>query len=877
MVQVYTYDDPRRWKNHSQFDRIKKAIHFGATKSIVDGIKNAYQNPKEKEFQYIFTIREVIDGLLSRWISPEKQLKQYLKLSKVINRHPMNNKDLKNAFLRNRYDILETIHFLAIAGVEPKDMNVIENNDYQLKGKERFFRDIWNELENIDYSFAMMRNRIKKGWTKEEVKQKLDGILKGQKKEPLDYDIDTIVLHGFYFITPEQQVILHALKETGFEIIFFNYYDVDFSGTFDFIRAFITKHFGWSDDWHIESVKEKKYNSLGSIFLAAYENKIVKSFETNKPIIRYDSFQQFLNEVIVRHYEIDEYEPDLDDVQIIATNADILNDVLVQYYPDRYADKRNFLQYPIGQFISNLHKMINQGELILNDDILISAFSSGWLYHPKLGKNARDYTYLLKKLLPYFNGCHSVEHDWKPRFKKLINIYDEILPLFEKENDDGIIKRIRNPLTKLSYLSLSKNELEEIYYFVNQLIYIAEKLFVVGADGTSFTDHFEKLASIIEEINPMNHSDLLPIEREIITSLQNKLKSIKDDEVFFYDDVGEAINVYLSGKLSNEDYSIIKPFIEVDGIAFNPNLKKVYLTGLDERGLPLDEFSLPWPLQEETFEKLSVKYEVLELHTLRNISVNQISRYLLFIALEFLSDKKMELSWMVDFLDRKDLQPSVYIHQLGLTVKDFNRKEKRTSNHLGRRDNGVDHFEEEESGAVREHLEVLMFNDFLAEFNHCARRYYYSYIMDEHPVYDDDFSHQFLYTYLFRLVKRNTSLGDSDAIRIVGQLFPQWTDYKKTLIAKTYNKRIGKREWMENINGTTRISATRKEFQFAGWNWSKRIELFDQTEKNKVKLKTKLEKNLETASIFDAKPGFNCRFCPHLDVCEEGRYAIDEK
>ncbi|MEM5644029.1 hypothetical protein AAHB52_29970 [Bacillus toyonensis] len=43
----------------------------------------------------MFTIREIIDELLTRWNLPEEQLKQYLKLSRVINELSTDNAELK--------------------------------------------------------------------------------------------------------------------------------------------------------------------------------------------------------------------------------------------------------------------------------------------------------------------------------------------------------------------------------------------------------------------------------------------------------------------------------------------------------------------------------------------------------------------------------------------------------------------------------------------------------------------------------------------------------------------------------------------------------------------------------------------------------------
>ncbi|MED4689666.1 hypothetical protein [Peribacillus frigoritolerans] len=871
-IDVYTYDDPRRWRHHSQYNKIKNAIHICATKNMADGIMDAYQNVEEQEFRYVFTIREIIDELLSRWSLPEEQLKQYLTLSRVISEHNTDKVELKDAFKNNRSDLLETIRFLTYTGVKPADLSTIDPEGKKLTDKEKLFQQIWFEVEEEDSTYKSIRKKLRRGWTTKEVKVKLNMLLEEQKKSTLDFDINKMVLHGFYFITPEQQIFLQALRKAGFEIIFFNFYDQRFSETFDFTRAFISEQFQWTDDWKIESNRGGKKESLGSKFLSAFEGEDASKRTFQQEIIRYDSFFEFLNEVIVPNYPIGKPELERDDVQIIATNADMLNDILVQYYPDKFAERRNFLQYPIGQFISKIHQMIDGNTFILNEDILISTFSSGWLYNPITKKNARDYTFLLKQLLPFFGNCHTFKGDWLPRFSELLEHYDEILPAFEEPDDDRIVTSIRNPITKIAHFSLTRKQVEDVHYFVEQLVFIAEELFNIQAKEAPISEHFKKLLAILDKRNPTKHSKLLPGEVDIITLLNQKLKRIKDDNFFLYDDVGEAINVYLSGKLSKRDESFIKPFIEVDGEAFKQNISTFYLTGLDEKGLPLDEFSTPWPLQEVTFEKLSIRHEVLELNTLRNKSVKQISRYLLFIALEFLLDKNMELSWMRNFLDRKNLQPAVYVHQLGLKIKDYQDKENHHVEET--RPNSVD-FKNIELEPNDKALTELTFTDFLVEYNQCARRFYFSYILSSSPVFTDEFIHQFMYSDLIRLVKRSTALENSQVIKTVGNLFPQWTDYKKETIAETYISSAGKSETLEQVGGNINVSKARKNFQLPGLKNYDRDRLVEETIKKKPSLLNNIKEAVMNETILPASPGIHCHFCPHLDTCSEGKHPID--
>src|SRR5699024_2441739 len=168
---------------------------------------------------------------------------------------------------------------------------------------------------------------------------------------------------------------------------------------------------------------------------------------------------------------------------------------------------------------------------------------------------------------------------------------------------------------------------------------IARNLFDLSSGETTINNHFQRLSELMEQNNPITYNPLLQEEeRELIEKIQYKISQIDDMHIFLYDDISEAIQFYLSGRFNDEEDVFIKPFIEVDGEAFKGDDREIHLTGLDEQGLPLSEFTIPWPLQEETFDYLANQQKVLELHLLRYSSVKKISRYLMYIALEHLGD-----------------------------------------------------------------------------------------------------------------------------------------------------------------------------------------------------------------------------------------------
>ena len=268
-AKVYTYNNPKTWEQHPLFDTIKNEIHITATKNLAEGIKERYRSKEKEQFQYIFTIRQVLQSVFGKWCSEETVLAQYLELSRAIN-EINDNKNLKNAFKNNASEVLETIRQLVFCGLNPNSMS-----DLVLTDKERFFVDLWVRLEKNNPFFNNIRNYSKKGKReKSEIIQKMNKILQSRFKKGLD-DLFIIpekrnyklILHGFYFITPEQQLFLKFLERSGFELIFFQYYDNRFPETFNFIQKFISNYYQWTDNWQIQDSTKNPLNSIGCKFL----------------------------------------------------------------------------------------------------------------------------------------------------------------------------------------------------------------------------------------------------------------------------------------------------------------------------------------------------------------------------------------------------------------------------------------------------------------------------------------------------------------------------------------------------------------------------------------------------------------------------------
>lgn len=428
---------------------------------------------------------------------------------------------------------------------------------------------------------------------------------------------------------------------------------------------------------------------------------------------------------------------------------------------------------------------------------------------------------------------------------------------------------MRSPFAKLSHFALPLDRIKQIKIFLVNIKQMSEFLFEHSASA-KIDLHFERLRNILNKHG--KGASLIANENEkiLIKELEKKLDQIHDRSEFLYDDLQTALHFYLSGKLDDKDINYINDFVEIDGEMFKPDNLPIYITGLDENSLPLGSPSVPWPLQAETFEQMSEHHIALELHTIRSRAIKSISRYLFFIALN-LKSKNVKLSWIKNILDQHELQPALYIKQLGLIPKEYTPSSEEHEITYKPYDFSLEKAKQEE---MAEGWKTLGFIDFLAEYELCPKRFYYSYIADEYPSFASDFIHQFLFSEIIRAAGQGTKADFETLLQEVSPLFPQWLNFKKRVSAeKSFQyvpNSLGKKTHVIEDHSYTE---TRKNFQFPGFTKKFRNELFDKTEAAYPKIIEELVD--ENQSSLTAKPGYECRFCPHIEYCSEAAYSVD--
>lgn len=861
-VKVHTYSQPKGWAQHPQYASFSDAIHICATNNQRKGIKECYG----QDLKHIYSFREFIKSLYPYWYSAETKFQQFLRLSAIIANLTNISSELKQAFRLNVMDILDSIRFFVEANIKPLALRDCWLNTE----KERIFKSVWTNFINTDIASQRHYQTLNRPILKTSIRK---AIIKLSNETDIQFKDDVhIVLHGFYFVTPEQQILLEIFRKQQIQITFFQYFDSRYPNTFDFVKAFVTERFGWPppEKWIYDTTDPGSISKSARKFLSAYENNTYKSEELEETIIGYESFFDFLHDVILPQFPIgNEQDNKTITPNIISPNAKQLNEMILSYYPELSPKKRNFLSYPIGRFLVSLHQIYNNGQFNLTEEILTDLFSSGWLSNKTLNNNAQDYTHDLHLLFPYLVGCTEI-NSWITRLEKLIQQALIIEKAFPINLENRIIRSMRSPFSKISHFSIPLDRIKQVKMFIENIRTITEALFDRSESNTIDT-HFKRLKDILK-IHGHGVSFVADEnEKILIQELEHKLDLIQDNSEFFYDDIQTALHFYLSGKLDDEDENYINGFIEIDGEMFKSHQNHtIYLTGLDENSLPLGGQNTPWPLQSETFELLSEEHTALELHTIRSRANKSISRYLFFIALN-LSPQQLKLSWIKNIMDKDEMQPALYIKQLSLQAISFNGALGNTEDPLPLYDFSQEIIDPNEVAVV---WQTLGFEDFLAEYKSCPKRFYYSYITDEYPTFSNDFIHQFMFSEIVRFVRRSINADYESVLEEVSPLFPQWLDFKKQFsVKKVFEFGLGRPGEKTAVSESYSYTKARKNFQFPGFKTEERDNLYDETRSSVECIIKEIEAS--DNQVMTAHPGYACRFCPHIDYCNDAIFPVD--
>ena len=249
-ISVLTYENPYTYHQKPEFQPYINCPQICATRSMQIGVKQRMQ------LQSVLSTGEVVDLFYPDWNLPENRFIQYTQLSDLLRswneqRHPK----VIRSFKRNKLNLLTTMRNFSEIGLTPNDVrpNVT-------KVEEALFCELWEAMEpHFEAYMAEAAGKIK---NLEQVR-----MLFQQAGTPMRND--TVILHGFYYISPVQHFLFTKWKELGVNLVFLNLYHADYPSVFSFLDENFSEKYGWAkrEDWQMMKDDEPLNGDLFGAFL----------------------------------------------------------------------------------------------------------------------------------------------------------------------------------------------------------------------------------------------------------------------------------------------------------------------------------------------------------------------------------------------------------------------------------------------------------------------------------------------------------------------------------------------------------------------------------------------------------------------------------
>ena len=879
--EIYTYTDLTKLKESSLICEImhypqvtvsadlRKGLNGTIDKDYVDGLFKDDNQVRITEFH------SLTQAINKDWGTDQSKFNATIILSEYI-RQKMNrvSDDKKQTnwlvgCMRNLGSLLSSIVLLEQAGVTPEDID--SNGDRNLE----LMLDAWKYLSERDPSIEIFRENMTLKYTKEI----WDPILRAAFKADASFtDVDKIVFHGFYFITPLQEKIMNLLEQAGYELIFLFPYDERYPLVYEIWDTTYSVERGYppKTQWHME--KSDAPDPYGDIF----EGKKNVSIDNKLKFKEYASVMEFVNDV--KRVKKQGYA-------VYSSDYKTANKILKDYFPEEYGE-RKILSYPVGQFVSILNQMWDDERqtIVLDEASLIECFSSGWLSAD--GVSGRQYLQELTYLMPFFTGCHTVD-EWDERIDLLKKIrQDAIEPFLVDLDADESVSRwqeaIGNPMANFSMFAVETQKLDIILSLIKQLLSMASDLFSDN-QVIRVSDHISKLDQILKrhEISDEMYEE----ERAIVGDIFEKLGQ---PSVFITKcapaDIANALNLFICGRFEEGEIQtnrtgLVYPIYFVDAACIK-NKSKVHVCMCDVNAMPGGNKEYVWPLSSPVMWKCLKKTENPLLINLIHImeSTTLCNRFFMYCALK---NKDVTVSWVSSVGD-KLLAPSSYIklvcEAIGMELAPA-RRHTITFTRVAEAPYGRGRIEEYDNDKIPSG----MIKEARMAYALCPMQYILGYVVEKYPTYQSEFQQNYalnaFISAIYNLMKDKGMTVDQ-VYKNVMELFPGLRKVEKRQVYDyiSYDRReddmnygvrtecggyyyTDERLKLHYPNPQVREVAIERFGKLMTPDGRKGMNLYEVMEATNDEEMYGRKDIVRTA----------CMFCPHMDYCRNAIYYGDQE
>lgn len=748
---------------------------------------------------------------------------------------------------KNLVSAIHNMIRLEEAGVRPEDIHETDRDML-------LFVRMWKQLETDEPGIRTFRANVEQYKDPEVFEQKISRVFQfhGEKK---------ILWHGFQYLTPIQQFLYDCFVRAGYEMYAliqcderYPYANEIWNHLYNGKNGFPPKE-GW-----IREKNENYQNPLGEIFETG--EKVAVS---NVRIIRYRNTVDFIG-------DMDRLKKEGEEFYIYCADDLAANQLLKDYYPERY-EVRNLLSYPIGQFIYALHNMWDEKAqgIVLDADGLRICFASGWL--SAKGRSSRNYTEDLERLLPYFEGCHTLE-EWKHRSKAYRAAYEGAVCVFsaEGERKDGVSA---NPLQSFGVFSVPRKRMEQVLTIMEELIRMAEELFE-DKEPVSIHTHMSRLDAMLY-MNDGMPEELYIREKDIVRQIFSALENENVRDFLCYPgDLAGALLSFMSGKTDEEEIgkrqlrNMVFNLYQVDSAPLSAK-GRVHICMADITKLPGAAGRYSWPVDEQLLRKISEESEDTYLSNwIENDRLITLANR--FYIVSALNNEQVEISW-IQKQGEKLFSPSPYITLLEkLSDAKVEENEERSLT-LQKVMEILPRKRLDEQFDFRRNSQLHRYDDRLA-YALCPMRYIYSSVLAAGGAYRNEYQQNMAMIRLLQVIRKLA--GDQYSLEeIAEQVFALFSGIRKA-------------EKRQMIDDALRFDLPEQRGGFAAKGEQKvtdyRLNLLfpDKGCYESAKRQAELLMSPEGRKGISFDPTGqgelrNCEYCPHEGYCPESFFGLDYK
>lgn len=843
--KVYAYSNIKDLMKHPKYDEIKELPHITATTGLANVIKDYYRFNNENS---TVSIHEISKSVVEDWDSEDTVFLQYVHLEKIIRNSPQN--DVVLGFKRNKHNMLNAARILTEAGIRPSDIQ-------ETCVEESIFKSLWSELENEEESFGKFRARI------EGFERDPSTLLSLLKRMITKIDSDSMVLHGFYFITPIQERIFDILEKSGKTLIFLCRADRTHIEASRIWYENFTPEFGYPsyDEWVYDDLEILD----GKAFFDLFEVGISHHPLSNVKIIKYKDVMEFISDV----------DRICNDGSVLfSANLQKTSDILKEFYPDRFK-MRHLLAYPVGQYIYCLYKMWDpiEGKLNISFEEIQKCFSSGWVCCN--GLQGKDYLSDLEKMATYFKGCNSIS-DWELRLETLSYAINNVVKLFERHiEDNGSIevrwhKLMGNPFRNMSVFACDTNRMNEVVLLLRHLLRTAKSLFEDDME-VKLEEHLNTLKDILDTRADMEN--ILKEEKVIINELLKRLGNNQSSvEECFPGDLSEAIMMLIGGGFFDEDsFSVqvrmdeefVKPIYHAEASQLIG--KKIHLCMCDQESMPGKPSNYPWPITDKMIEELQHSGPMESRKYLRDMRFIVEAKPLCnrYLFSELMMNNEIEISWIAG-TDNEEIAPSPYLKLIetvfGIKPTSGEVQQLTLSYVKGKpKSESKIHYEYEID--TKEPSEVKL------DLALCPLKYLYGYVLQDLPSYTSEFHYSFVLSKMIGAFARVAGYQQKKVGERLFEILP-------------YLREIESRQIIDYSSGKS--DSGTEEYDNVSYN-NERLKIHFLVLDILAKAQKKWEEISSNGPVYGfdfIRPDDNrsvCMYCQNIDFCKEALFAVDEE